>query len=83
MLIDLDQNTLANMTAALEHVCKRIPADKDSHEARKRIADTMIARAKTGTITYDDLVEAGLRVQREISRPMRTKWLGWFDRAIR
>jgi hypothetical protein len=26
MLIEFDQNTLANMTAALEFVCKRIPA---------------------------------------------------------
>ena len=29
MLTEFDQNTIANMTAALEYVCKRIPADKD------------------------------------------------------
>ena len=43
MLTEFDQNTIANMTAALEYVCKRIPTDKDGHEIRKRIADAMIA----------------------------------------
>ena len=38
MLLEFDQNTMANMTAALEHVCKQLPADKDNHETRKRIA---------------------------------------------
>jgi len=28
MLIEFDQNTMANRTAALAHVCKRIPANK-------------------------------------------------------
>ena len=41
MLIELDQSTLANMTAALEAVCKKLPPDKDSHESRKQIADAM------------------------------------------
>jgi hypothetical protein len=45
MLIDLDQNTLANMTAALEFVCKRLPVDKDTPARRKQIADELIARA--------------------------------------
>ena len=48
MLIDLDQNTVANMTAALEYVCKRIPAGKDCRDTRKRIADAMIGSAKAG-----------------------------------
>ncbi len=52
MLIDFDQNTIANMTAALEYVCKNIPARKDNHEARKRIADAMIAAAKVGNLGY-------------------------------
>ena len=29
MLIEFDQNTIANMTAALDYVCKKIPADRD------------------------------------------------------
>ena len=37
MLTEFDQTTIANMTAALDFVCKKIPADKDSNELRKRI----------------------------------------------
>ena len=36
---------LANMTAALEYVCRSIPAGKDNHETRKQIADAIIACA--------------------------------------
>jgi hypothetical protein len=39
MLTEFDQTTIANMTAALDFVCKKIPADKDSNELRKRIGD--------------------------------------------
>jgi len=39
MLTEFDQTTIANMTAALDYVCKKIPADKDSNELRKRIGD--------------------------------------------
>jgi len=45
MLIEFDQNTLANMTAALEFVCKSITPDKDTPEMRKQIAEEMIANA--------------------------------------
>lgn len=52
MLIELDQSTLAYMTAALEGVCKKIPPEKDSGDLRKRIADAMIpARITTITCT--------------------------------
>jgi len=68
MLIELDQNTLANMTAALEWVCKKLPAAKDTHEARKQIADAMIDSARRGRHTYPDFEEAGQRVLREITR---------------
>jgi hypothetical protein len=37
--IDFDQITLANMTAALQTLCKTIPAYLDSHELRKQIDD--------------------------------------------
>jgi hypothetical protein len=83
MLIDLDQNTLANMTAALDYVCKKIPPDRDSHEARKQIADAMIERASAGPSTYVDLVEVGSKVRQKICRPTRKNWFGWLDRAAR
>jgi len=77
MLIEFDQNTLANMTAALEFVCKKIPADKDSPEVRKRIADEMIACAKSGRRTYSDFEEAGSRLLAEMRRPGGFNWFGW------
>jgi hypothetical protein len=39
MLTEFDQTTIANMTAALDFVCKKIPADKDTDELRKRVAE--------------------------------------------
>ena len=69
MLIELDQNTLANMTAALEWVCKKLPADKDTHERRKQIADAMIESARRGYRTYVDFENAGQRVLKEITQP--------------
>ena len=76
MLTEFDQNTIANMTAALEYVCKRIPADKDGHEIRKRIADAMIARGHAGRRTLVDFQDAGMNVLDEIVRPPRFNWFG-------
>ncbi len=80
MLIELDQNTLANMTAALKWVCKKLPAGEDTHEERKQIADAMIDSARRGRRTYPDFEEAGQRVLREITQPPHLlkrlgKWL--------
>jgi hypothetical protein len=80
MLIDFDQNTLANMTAALEHVCKRIPAEKDTPDMRKRIADEMIACARAGRRTYVDFQEAGMTTLAEMIRPQSSRWFGRFFR---
>ena len=77
MLLDLDQSTLANMTAALEYLCRRLPPDKDNHDARKQIADAMIAGAKAGSRSYVDLLEAGTKVQKEIFQPARNRWFSW------
>jgi hypothetical protein len=76
MLTELDQNTIANMTAALEYVCKTIPAERDTHQLRKRIADAMIACANGGTRTFIDFQNAGLKALEEIVSPSRASWLG-------
>jgi hypothetical protein len=55
------------MTAALEYVCKKIPAERDTHELRKRIADVMIACANDGTRTFIDLQNAGLKAMETLS----------------
>jgi len=74
MLIDLDQNTIANMTAALESACRRLPRDKDNHLARKSIADAIVACAKTGKPTYIDFENAGLKALKLITAPRRPAW---------
>ena len=76
MLTEFDQNTIANMTAALEQVCKRIPSDKDGYEIRKRIADAMIACGNAGRRTLVDFQDAGTRVLDEIVKPTRFNWFG-------
>jgi hypothetical protein len=75
MLTELDQNTIANMTAALEYVCKRIPPQRDSHDLRKRVGDAMIACANSGTRTFVDFQNAGLKALEEILSPSGTNWL--------
>jgi hypothetical protein len=77
MLIDFDQNTLANMTAALDTVCKRIPVEKDSYALRKRIGDEMIACAHSGRRTYIDFEAAGQKILKEALKAQRHRWFGW------
>ena len=76
MLTEFDQNTIANMTAALEYVCKRIPPDEDCHEIRKRIADAMIACGRAGRRTLFDFQDAGNKVLDEIVKPAGFNWFG-------
>jgi hypothetical protein len=77
MLVDFDQNTLANMTAALEYVCKKIPADKDTPELRKKIADEIVASAKSGRRTLIDYQNAGLKILAGSTRPLKSIWRFW------
>ncbi len=76
MLTEFDQNTMANMTAALEYVCKKIPVDKDGHGTRKSIADAMVASAKSGNRTYLDFQTAGLNALDQITRPAGFNFFG-------
>lgn len=62
MLIEYDQTTLANMTAALDSVCKKISVGQDSPELRRRIADAMIKVARDGRRTFVDFRAAGMNV---------------------
>jgi hypothetical protein len=76
MLINFDQTTMANMTAALDSVCKKIPKNKDSHETRRRIADAMVASAKSGRRTLADFQNVGMKILQEITRPPAFHWFG-------
>jgi hypothetical protein len=75
MLIDFDQNTLANMTAALEYVCNRLDRERDTSAARKRIADAMIVSAKSGRRNYVDFQDAGIKALAEIMKHKQSRWL--------
>lgn len=76
MLIAFDQNTIANMTAALEYVCKRIPPEKDSHDLRKRIGDAMVECANDGRRTFIDFQNSGMSALDEALRPPKFTWFG-------
>jgi hypothetical protein len=67
MLGEFDQTTMANMTAALEHACDKLPPGKDTHENRKRIADAMIAYARSGSRTLSDFESLGSKTLEEIT----------------
>jgi hypothetical protein len=77
MLIDFDQNTLANMTAALDAVCKNIPENKDSHALRKRIGDGIIACASSGKRTYVDFETVGRQILKDALKPQKRGWFSW------
>jgi hypothetical protein len=61
--------TMANMTAALEQVCDRLPPERDTHKNRKRIAEAMIAYARSGGCTLSDFQNLGSKTLEEIMRP--------------
>ena len=76
MLTEFDQSTVANMTAALDYVCKRISPDKDNQELRKRIANAMVACGHAGKRTLVDFQDAGIKVLDDIAAPRRFNWFG-------
>jgi len=74
MLSELDQNTIANMTAALDHVCKRIPAHSDSAVLRKRIAKELTECARSGKRTLGELENAGLNFIKSVVKQPKYSW---------
>jgi len=46
VLTEFDPNTIANTTAALDYICKKIPAERDSNELCKRIAAELMQSAR-------------------------------------
>jgi hypothetical protein len=66
------------MTAALDFVCKKIPAAKDGNELRKRIGDELIRSARAGKRSLADLQQAGMKILEETPKPAKLNWLSWF-----
>lgn len=64
---DFDRWTLANMNAALDEACRKIPRGEE-HAVRKRIAKQIIKCARSGRTTLDELTAAGhLAASRDVA----------------
>jgi hypothetical protein len=83
MLTEFDQNTIANMTAALDYICKKIPAKRDSNELRKRIAEELMQTARSGKRSVIDLQTAGLRLVDSTARRTSSRWSGLLNWGLR
>jgi hypothetical protein len=74
-MLQFDQSTLANMTAALEYVCRKLPPDKDNQTLRKYIADELLAACQKGQTSHEDLVGVGLKAVDSYLLPPGRSWL--------
>ena len=60
-LLDLE-STLANMTAALEYACRKLPPDRDNPAIRKFIAGEIVKTVEKGQFSLGDLTAVGLSI---------------------
>jgi hypothetical protein len=74
-ILNFDQTTLANMTAALEYVCRKLPPDRDNPAIRKYIAKEIMGKANEGRTALGDLTGAGLKVVNSYLFPPVRSWL--------
>jgi hypothetical protein len=74
-LLDLDQSTLANLTAALEYVCRKLPPDRDNPAIRKYIAGELVAMSNKGQTALGELTGAGIKVVNSYLFPPGRPWL--------
>lgn len=77
MITEFDQNTIANMTAALDYVCKKIPPERDSADLRKRTGNEIIHCAQSGKRNVLELQRAGLNVLQAETKSKRGSWFGF------
>ena len=56
-MLEFDSSTLANMTAALDHGCKMLPAQSDTAENRKRLGNAIVAAARSYKRSLAQLTE--------------------------
>ena len=74
-MLQFDQSTIANMTAALEYVCRKLPPDKDNPAIRKYIADEIMMAAHKGQVSLAELTGVGLKVVNLYLFPPGRSWL--------
>jgi hypothetical protein len=82
-MLRFDPATISGMTAALDHVYRKIPPDVDSAANRKRIADAIMASAEDGKFSLFELRNAGLQVLNDVLYPPRRSWFAKIFRARR
>jgi hypothetical protein len=56
-MLEFDNSTLANMTAALDHGCKMLPVQFDTSENRKRLGKAIVAAARSYKRSLPQLTE--------------------------
>jgi hypothetical protein len=76
--LKFDQTTLANMTASLEYVCRKLPPDRDNPAIRKYIADEIVEASNRGHTALGDLTDLGLKVVNSYLFPPGRSWLKVF-----
>ena len=74
-ILNFDQTTLANMTAALEYVCRKLPPERDNPAIRKYVAEEIVAACERGKTTLGDLNGVGLGVVNSYLFPPTRSWL--------
>lgn len=74
-LLKFDQTGLANMTAALEYVCRKLPPDRDNDAIRQYIAEEIAAASSRGRTSLGDLTNIGLKVVNNYLFPPSRSWL--------
>ena len=63
---DFDQRTYANMTVALEQVCRLLPKTRDNHISRSFVAERILACARNDGQTLSAFRAAGRRAVAEL-----------------
>jgi hypothetical protein len=66
---------LANMTAALEYVCRKLPPERDNQAIRKYIAEEIIVASGKGQTSLGDLTSVGLNIVNDYLFPPGRSWL--------
>ena len=83
MMLEFENSTLANMTAALEHGCKMLSGDFDTSDNRKRIGDALINAAKLRKCSLVQLIEVAEHEAAAIVGPSRPSLVDTILRKFR
>jgi len=74
-MLHLDQATLANMAAALDYACRKLPQDRDTPAVRSYIADQIVEAADKGATSLSELTNVAINVVNSYVFPPSRSWL--------